>query len=76
LILAILIGYSLVISVAAQSTSIRYQLVSLPFINILAAYGLTKYSPKLKTLWFFYLLFIFISIISWNYFKLSIRGLI
>jgi hypothetical protein len=76
LVIGILISYSLVISVAAQSTSIRYQLVSLPFIHIIAAYGIYRFNTKLKSVWFIYLFFIFISIVSWNYFKLSIRGLI
>lgn len=76
LILSILIMYSIVLSVAAQSTSIRYQLVSLPFINIFSAKGLSDFRWNNRNLWLLYLLGMFFAILSWNYFKLSIRGLI
>jgi hypothetical protein len=76
LILSVLILYSLVLSVAAQSTSIRYQLVSLPFIHVFCAAGISNFSWNKRALWLVYLLGMFLAIISWNYFKLSIRGLI
>jgi hypothetical protein len=76
LLISILIMYSIVLSVAAQSTSIRYQLVSLPFIHIFCAVGLKEFTWDKRTIWLVYLLGIFLAILSWNYFKLSIRGLI
>ncbi len=75
LILSILLSYSLVLAVSAHSTSSRYQLVSIPFINILAAAGLHSLSQRNKKYFVIYLLFIFIAIFAWNYFKLSIRNL-
>jgi hypothetical protein len=76
LILSVLLSYSFIIAVAAQTTSPRYQLVSMPFLHIFCAVGLHNYTPQKKTIWAIYLLAVFIAIFSWNYFKLSIRGLI
>jgi hypothetical protein len=76
LLISVLFGYLLVMAVSAQSTSIRYQLVGLPFINIFIAFGLHSFNPKHKRAWYLYLFIIFVAIFSWNYFKLSIRNLV
>jgi hypothetical protein len=76
LILSCLFLYLIVIAVSAQSTSMRYQLVALPFIHIFIAFGLQSFNPSRKNLWHIYLLVIFFTIVAWNYFKLSIRNLI
>ena len=76
IIICIIIGYSLVIAISAQSTSTRFQLVSLPFLNIFTAVGLHKLQEDKIKYWHIYLFVIFIAIFAWNYFKLSIRNLI
>ncbi len=75
-IILILIGYLFVMAVSAQSTSIRYQLVALPFINVFIAYGMHRLKSNKKNLWYLYLFFMFFAIFAWNYFKLSIRNLV
>lgn len=76
LLISILAAYLLVMAVSAQSTSIRYQLVALPFINIFVAFGMHNLNVDKKNLWYIYLFFTFFAIFAWNYFKLSIRNLI
>ena len=76
LILFILVGYLIVMAVSAQSTSIRYQLVVLPFINIFIAYGMNNLKTNRKSSWYIYLCLMFFAIFAWNYFKLSIRNLV
>ena len=76
LILLILVGNLIVLAVSAQSTSIRYQLVVLPFINIFIAYGMNNLKTNRKSSWYIYLCLMFFAIFAWNYFKLSIRNLV
>jgi 4-amino-4-deoxy-L-arabinose transferase-like glycosyltransferase len=73
LILGITVSYQLILAVSAVSTSGRYQLVTLPFLCFFMAIGIEKYHPKKTNLFLLYLFAMFLVIIGWNYFKLSIR---
>lgn len=75
IILAITFSYQLVLAVSAVSTSGRYQLVALPFLCVFMGIGLHEYKPKQNSAWLIYLFTMFLVIIGWNYFKLSIRNL-
>jgi 4-amino-4-deoxy-L-arabinose transferase-like glycosyltransferase len=76
LIISILFSYCIVLAVSAQTTSSRYQLVTIPFLNIFVAFGIHKLNSRQSKLFIPYLFFIFLAIFAWNYFKLSIRNLI
>lgn len=69
------IGYLLVISFSRFAASERFHLPALPFILILAAYGITQVTSKQKEYYNWWMIFIFIVIIGWSWFKLAGRGL-
>jgi hypothetical protein len=63
----------------AQSSfalSERFHLPALPFLIILAAYGITNINYKNHKYYIPYLLLIGIIIIAWNAFKLAGRGIV
>lgn len=70
-----IIGYLVVISLSRFAASERFHLPALPFILIIAAYGITLVNPKQKKLFNSWVVLIFIVIIAWNWFKLAGRGL-
>lgn len=76
LVLAFGFGYVAVLAISGVSFQARFQLPSLPFMIILMAGGFCYTDPWIKKKWPIYLFFIFIAIFAWNYFKMSIRGLI
>jgi hypothetical protein len=69
------IGYLVVISFSRFAASERFHLPALPFILILAAYGITQVTTKQKEYYNWWIIFIFIVIIGWSWFKLAGRGL-
>ena len=76
LILTFGFGYIAVLAISGVSFQARFQLPSLPFMIILISGGFCYTGPRLKKYWPIYLIFIFIAIFAWNYFKMSIRGLV
>lgn len=70
-----IIGYLLVISFTRFAASERFHLPALPFMLILAAYGITQVTKKQKKYYNWWLVFIFIIIVGWNWFKLAGRGM-
>lgn len=69
------IGYLVVISFSRFAASERFHLPALPFILILAAYGITQITNKQKKYYNWWLIFVFVIIIGWNWFKLAGRGM-
>jgi len=76
LILSFVIAYTVILALTANSYEDRYQLPNLPFMIILVSVGLLNLSEKVQRKWNIYLLIIFIIIILWHLFKLSIRGIV
>lgn len=69
------LGYILVLAVSGVSFQARYQVPALPFMIILMAGGFHLAKPKVLNRWPLYLAIIMAAILAWNYFKVSIRGL-
>ncbi len=76
LILSFTLGYLLVIAMSAFAQSERFHQPALPFILILAAYGVNNISNKEKKYFKWYMAFIFVVLIAWSWFKLSGRGMV
>jgi len=69
-------AYLIIIAVSAFAQSERFHLPVLPFLMIFAAYGVTQISNKEKKVFSWYLVFIFVAIVAWSWFKLKGRGMI
>ncbi len=70
------IGYLLVVAFSAFAQSERFHQPVLPFILILAAVGVSKSTNKTKKYFLWWLGFIFVAVVGWNWFKLAGRGLV
>ena len=76
LILAFLIGYLAVIAMSGFAIAERFHLPALPFSVIMAAYGISQTTNKMKKYFNWWTVFIFAAIIGWSWFKLAGRGII
>lgn len=76
LILSFTLGYLIVIALSAFAHSERFHQPALPFLLILAAFGVSNISNKEKNYFKWYMMFIFIVLIVWSWFKLSGRGMV
>jgi hypothetical protein len=70
------LGYIAILAFSGVSFQDRFQVIALPFLLILMGYGIKNYTQNLSKKWGAYLFIITIAILSWNMFKLSIRGLV
>lgn len=69
------IGYLLVIANSAFAQSERFHQPALPFLLILAAFGVSKMNDKVKMYFNWYNVVIFAAIVVWSWYKLAGRGL-
>lgn len=69
------IGYLMVIAMSAFAQSERFHQPVLPFLMILAAFGISKVTNKEKKYFTWYIALMFVAIIAWSWFKLAGRGL-
>jgi hypothetical protein len=69
------IGYLIVIALSAFAHSERFHQPALPFIMVMAAFGVSKITNKEKKYFTWYMAFIFVAIVAWSWFKLAGRGL-
>jgi len=76
LIVSFVIGYLLILAMSTFAESERFHLPAVPFLLILAAFGISMISNKEKKYFRWYLIFIFLAVVAWNWFKLAGRGLI
>ena len=76
LILSFLFGYLTVLALSGFALSERFHLPAVPFLIILAGYGVTRISKKNIKFYPYYLFLMSIIIIGWNWFKLVGRDLI
>jgi len=75
LIISFSLGYLVVIALSAFAHSERFHLPALPFLLILAAVGISQQKNKSKKYYLWYLVFLFVAIVGWSWFKLAGRGL-
>jgi 4-amino-4-deoxy-L-arabinose transferase-like glycosyltransferase len=76
LIVLFIFLYLGVLANSGFALSERFHLPALPFMLIIAAYGITQMNNKNKKYFSPYLIFISVVIIGWNWFKLAGRELI
>jgi hypothetical protein len=70
------IGYSLVLALSAFAHSERFHQPTLPFELILAAVGISLVTNKTKKYYNWWMVFLFVAIIVWSWFKLAGRDMI
>lgn len=74
LLLSITASYLLVLSLSGFALSERFHLPAVPFLLILASYGISQMEHKHKKFYVPYLVLIMLVIIGWNWFKFTGRG--
>lgn len=75
LILSFTGGYLLVLANSGFALSERFHLPTLPFLIVLASFGITRLNNRNMKFYIPYLVLIVFIIIGWNWFKLAGRGL-
>ena len=77
LLSAATMGYLMVIAFSAFAQSERFHLPALPFLLIFAAYGVSIFDRRKHGKYFnWWVMFIFVAIVAWSWFKLAGRGLV
>lgn len=76
LVLSFLCGYLVVLSFSNFAHSERFHLPTLPFVLMMAAFGITQWQPKQKKWFVYWLLFMGVANFAWAWFKLAGRGLV
>jgi len=74
LILAVLLSYLVILALSGFALSERFHMPAVPFLLILAGYGITQMNNKNVKLYIPYLVLMGLVIIGWNWFKLAGRG--
>lgn len=72
---AFTIGYLMVIAMSSFAQSERFHQPALPFLMIFAAFGISKVTNTQKKYFGWYMVFIFVAIVAWSWFKLAGRGM-
>lgn len=75
LIGSFIIGYLGTLAKSSFAQAERFHQPALPFLLIVAAFGISKLTNKDKKYFKWYIAFLFIALLGWNYFKLAGRGL-
>jgi hypothetical protein len=70
------LGYLIIIALSAFAQSERFHMPALPFLLMLAAFGISKITNKTKKYFSWYMIFIFVVIVAWSWFKLAGRGMV
>jgi len=74
LVLALLLTYLVILSLSGFALSERFHMPAVPFLLILAGYGITQMNNRNVKFYIPYLVVIGLVIIGWNWFKLAGRG--
>ena len=75
--IAFLMGYLVVLAFSSFAQSARFHMPAIPFEMMFAAYGVAHFTkPKYQVYFDWFMLFEFVVIIGWNWFKLKGRGMI
>jgi 4-amino-4-deoxy-L-arabinose transferase-like glycosyltransferase len=70
-----LIGYLVIMAMSSFAQSERFHQPAMPFLLIFAAYGVSEVTNKTKKYFTWYMVFIFVAILGWSWFKLAGRGM-
>ncbi len=76
LLLSFVVGYIGILVFSEFAQSERFHLPTIPFVLIFAAYGMSQMTNKYKRYYTYWLIFIFMAVIGWSWFKLAGRGLV
>lgn len=76
LIISFMLGYLAIIIQSAFALSERFHLPAVPFLLILASYGIVNINQKQRRLYIPYLFLILVVIVGWSWFKLAGRGMV
>lgn len=76
LLLSFVVGYIGILVFSEFAQSERFHLPTIPFVLIFAAYGMSQMTNKYKRYYTYWLIFIFMAVIGWNWFKLAGRGIV
>ncbi len=71
-----MLGYLIIVALSKFAASERFHLPVLPLLLMYAAYGITQVTNKTKKYFTFYLIFLFVALVGWSWFKLAGRGAI
>jgi hypothetical protein len=74
LVLSLLLSYLVILALSGFALSERFHMPAVPFLLILAGYGVTQMDKNSVKFYIPYLVFIGLLIIGWNWFKLAGRG--
>lgn len=74
LILALLLSYLVILALSGFALSERFHMPAVPFLLILAGYGITQMDNKNVKYYVPYLVVIGLVVFGWNWFKLAGRG--
>jgi hypothetical protein len=74
LIGAFTIGYLMVIALSAFASSGRFHMPAIPTELMMVAYAIANVTNDTKKYYNVYLIFLFIMVVGWNWFKLAGRG--
>lgn len=74
LILALLLSYLVILAMSGFALSERFHMPAVPFLLILAGYGITQMDNRNVKYYIPYLVLIGLVIFGWNWFKLAGRG--
>jgi len=75
LILSFIAAYCFILAKSSFAISERFHLPIVPFLLILAAFGITQLNKSNKVFFIPYVILIVMIIIGWNWFKLAGRGM-
>ena len=70
------VGYLLVVALSAFAQSERFHLPALPFMLIIAAYGISNITNKEKKAFNIYLVLMLVIFIAWSWFKLDRKSVV
>lgn len=71
-----MIGYLIVIALSKFAASERFHLPVLPLLLMFSSHGISQVNHKTKKYYLSYIIFIFIALIFWSWFKLAGRDLV
>jgi CHASE2 domain-containing sensor protein len=74
LLLSVIFSYIFVLASSGFALSERFHLPLVPFLLILAAYGISQMNAKNKKYYVPYLVLICVIVIGWNWFKVAGRS--
>jgi 4-amino-4-deoxy-L-arabinose transferase-like glycosyltransferase len=74
LLISFIFTYLAILAMSTFALSERFHLPAVPFIIILASYGITQIKLKHKKRYIIFLVFLSVLIIGWNWFKLAGRA--